>query len=143
MQELTVFADKLDDLLPKLRESRRTALEEAGEQLLSTVRGRIGGSGRVQSWQEQYMGSGGGYTAVRAKAKVEDENGYAVGYVTNALESGHRQQLGRYVPAIQRKLTRNMVPGKFMYAKTDSDVDRTVQWAAEQIERDMDRLLEE
>lgn len=142
MQELEVFAKQLDNALPKLREIRRAALEEAGGQVLQAVRGRIGGSGRVQRWQEQYMGSGGGYAAVRAQARVKDENGYAVGYVTNALEGGHRQQPGRYVPAIQRRLTRDRVPGKYMYARSAADVERSAQWAAEQIERGMASVLE-
>lgn len=143
MQELEAFAGKLDDLLPELRETRRAALETAGEQMLNAVRSRIGGSGRMQSWQEKYIGSGGGYAAVRALSGVYDENGYAVGYATNALESGHRQQPGRYIPAIQRKLTRDLVPGRFMYARSAGDVDRAAQWAAEEIERGMSRILEE
>ena len=142
MQELEVFTEKLDDLLPKLRESRRSALEEAGEQMLEAVRGRIGGSGKVQRWQHVYMGSKGGYTAVRAQADVDDENGYAVGYATNALESGHQQEPGRYVPAIQRKLIRDRVPGRYMYARTAADVGQLTQAAAEQIERDMALFME-
>ena len=47
MQELEVFAQKLDNVLPQLREARRAALEDAGEEMLSAVRGRIGGSGKV------------------------------------------------------------------------------------------------
>ena len=50
MQELDLFAQKLDGLLPKLRDIRRQALEDAGQQMLQAVRDRIGGSGRVQSW---------------------------------------------------------------------------------------------
>ena len=143
MQELQLFEDRLNELLPKLREVRRTALEVAGDEMLGAVRGRIGGSGRVQSWQEKYLGSGGGYAAVRAKAKTYDENGYAVGYATNALESGHKQQPGRYVPAIQRKLTRDLVPGRFMYARSAPDVEQAARSAAQQIEQEMTHILGE
>ena len=136
-----MFERELVGLLPKLREARRAALEEAGEQMLSAVRQRIGGGGKVQRWQEKHMGSGGGYTAVRAQAKTYDEHGYAVGYATNALEGGHRQEPGRYVPAIGRKLTRDRVPGKYMYAHSAPDVQRAVAGAAEQIERDMEGML--
>lgn len=142
MQELEVFAQKLDNVLPQLREARRAALEDAGEEMLSAVRGRIGGSGKVQRWQEKHMGSGGGYVAVRARAKVQDEHGYAVGYVTNALEGGHRQEPGRYVPAIGRKLTRDRVPGKYMYSQSARDLDRIALSAAERIEDAMERCLE-
>ena len=51
MQELQLFEERLNELLPKLREVRREALEIAGDEMLGAVRGRIGGSGRVQSWQ--------------------------------------------------------------------------------------------
>ena len=142
MQELTAFAQKLDNVLPRLRTARHAALEEAGEQMLSTVRGRIGGSGKVQRWQEKHMGSGGGYVAVRARANVQDENGYAVGYVTNALESGHRQEPGRYVPAIGRKLTRDRIPGKYMYSQSARDLERIARSAAERIEDAMGHCLE-
>ena len=39
--------------------------------------------------QEVYTGDGGGYAAVRAKADTE-LRGYAAGYITNALENGHK-----------------------------------------------------
>lgn len=143
MQELVIFEERLDSLLPKLRQARRAALEAAGEEMLEAVRGRIGGSGRVQSWQERHLGSQGGYAAVRARAKTYDEDGYAVGYVTNALEGGHRQQPGRYVPAIGRKLTRDRVPGKYMYARSAQDTELAARQAAEQIEREMSRMLED
>lgn len=143
MQELDLFAQKLNKLLPRLREVRREALEMAGDEMLDAVRGRIGGTGKVQRWQEKHMGSGGGYAAVRARAKTYDEAGDAVGKVTNAIEGGHRQQPGRYVPAIERRLTRDLVPGKYMYQRSQQDLDRIAREAAERIERDMVHLLEE
>ena len=88
------------------------------------------------------MGSGGGYVAVRARANVQDENGYAVGYVTNALERGHRQDAGRDVPVIGRKLTRDRVPGKYMYSQSAQELDRIALSAAEQIEGAMEHCLE-
>ena len=143
MQELELFADRFDRLLPRLRDLRRQALAEAGPAMLSAVRGRIGGTGRVQRWQETHMGSGGGYMAVRPRAETTDGHGYAVGYVTNAIEGGHRQEPGRYVPAIQRKLTREMVPGKYMYEMSGQELDRIAQRAADQVERGMARVMEE
>lgn len=142
MQELEAFSRDLEDLLPKLRQARRAALEDAGDQMLAAVRSRIGGSGKVQRWQESHLGSGGGYVAVRARAKVYDENRCAVGYITNALESGHWQTPGQYVPALGRKLTRDRVPGKYMYAQSAPDLERIAQSAAERIEASMEHILE-
>ena len=45
-------------------------------------------SGTVAGWQESYVGTKGGYAAVRPKAQTFHE-GYAVGYITNAIENGH------------------------------------------------------
>ena len=66
-----------------------------------------------------------------------------MGRVTNALESGHRQQPGRYVPAIQRKLTRDRVPGRYMYARSAPDMERAARSAAAQIEGEMEHILED
>lgn len=115
MQELEIIARKLEGSCDKLREVRRQALDEAGDKLLGAVRGRIGGTGKVQSWQEKHMGSGGGYTAVRPAAKAYDGHGNAVGYVTNAIEGGHRVRTGRG-PSRARM---QRVPGKWMYRGTD------------------------
>ena len=70
MQELEIIARKLEGSCERLREVRRSALDKAGDKLLRAVRSRIGGTGKVQSWQEKHLGSGGGYTAVRPAAKT-------------------------------------------------------------------------
>lgn len=142
MQELEILAQQMDQVCEALPDIRRKALSQAGDQLLQRVRGRIGGRGKVQRWQEVFKGSGGGYSAVRALARTEDEQGYAVGYVTNALESGHRQTPGRYIPALGKRLKADRVEGKYMYRNTQSDVQRLAAQAAEQIEQAMARELE-
>jgi hypothetical protein len=38
------------------------------------------------------------------------------------VESGHRQQVGRYVPAIGRRLKRNWVDGQFFMAKSEVEI---------------------
>ena len=101
---------------------KREVLGDVGERLLTQVRSRIEGTGKVQRWQEKYLGSGGGYTAVRAKAKTYDEKGYAVGYVTNAIESGHMARgpsgkAKRYVPRVHK----TRIPGKGMYAAVNAE----------------------
>ncbi len=115
MQSVTIRdLDKhFADLLKKIPEERRAMFEELAQELLTDVRGRIGGAGKVQSWQESYVGSGGGYAKVWPKKDVYTESGgklYAVGYVTNAITSGHRTPRGGYVP------------GKHFYADTHAMV---------------------
>jgi hypothetical protein len=73
---------------------RRQLHVEAGGALLSVVRSEIGASGlndsggKVRGWQEMYVGSGGGYAAVRPVAG--GGRGRNPGAITNYLESGHK-----------------------------------------------------
>lgn len=75
-------------------EARREVSERVGKALLGSVKGRIGGRGKVMGWQTTAVGSGGGWAAVRAKAKTyqttKSGRQYAVGYITNAIENGHK-----------------------------------------------------
>ena len=137
------WSNKLGSSFPRLLGGQGTDLDEAGRAMLRTVRDRIGGDGKVQQWQELYQGSGGGYAAVRPKADTFDGYGHAVGAVTNALESGHVQEPGRYVPTLGRKLVRDRVSGKYMYLDSSGDVRQAAQEAAARIERDMAGILED
>ena len=71
-----------------IRQARAEFFDETGEVLLEAVQRHIGGSGRVAGVQESHVGSGKGYVAVRPMAKT-NLDGYAAGYITNALENGH------------------------------------------------------
>ena len=81
------------------------------------------------------------YAAVRAKAKTE-LRGYAPGYVTNALEGGHVQTPGRYVPAMGKKLKANRVKGKYMYRKTAAELPQIAERGAQEIEKKAMAYLE-
>ena len=113
-----------ETLLDRFKTEKEKALGRMGKQALQDVKQNIGGSGKVSGWQEPHMGSGGGYVAVRAKAKTYQttKNGkrYAVGYVTNSIEGGHRtggQRPGpkadgyRYRPRYKKAA----VPGRWFY----------------------------
>ena len=136
MQELEILARQLGSSCETLQEVRRAALDKAGGKLLRAVRSRIGGTGKVQSWQEKHLGSGGGYTAVRPAAKTYDRAGDAVGYVTNAIEGGHRVRTGSG-PSRARM---QRVPGKWMYRGTDPT--QIAAEARDEIAREMIKSLE-
>ena len=101
MQDIQIDAAELDQLAERLaqspellREAKRQAFEAAAPRLLALVQTQIGGSGRAMSWQEKFVGSMGGYAAVRPRARTwietkKERKRYAVGYVTNAINSGH------------------------------------------------------
>lgn len=130
MRQLEILADRFAASVEGFPEIRREALERAGRGLLSAVRGHIGGTGKVQSWQELHMGSRGGYAAVRPRAGVF-YSGYAAGYVTNAIENGHRTR------------SSGRAAGKHMYLRSQPDAARLANAARDEITRRLAEQLED
>ena len=133
-----------ETLLDRFKTEKEKALERMGKQALQDVKQNIGGSGKVSGWQEPHMGSGGGYVAVRAKARTYQttKNGkrYAVGYITNSIEGGHRtggQRPGpkadgyRYRPRYKKAA----VPGRWFYEQARQDAERILQGEEEKLEK--------
>ena len=116
---------KLEGYPEAMKKARSEFFEEAGREMLSTVQRRIGGRGYVANVQSQYVGSGGGYAAVRAKAKTY-LHGDAAGYITNALENGHKIRVPTSYAMRKResRAKKDFVPGKYMYRITNADVAR-------------------
>ena len=142
--DLEEIARRLEGSVARLGEVRRRVLEDAGGQALSAVQAKIGGSGKVQDWQSVYLGSRGGYAAVRPKAGTYTGTGrrlYPVGYVTNAIENGHRVRPASGTAKRSRpsRAAVSFVPGKHMYLTTTTG--QIAAAAAEQIEREMGRVL--
>lgn len=149
MVEMQLDASELDELVERLdkspeviREARRKAMEQAAPKLQQQVRTEIGGSGKVQRWQDSFVGSRGGYAAARPKAKTfaQDNRGkvtrYQVGAVTNAINFGHRfpSPSGRnrdYRPRIRSGQQR--VPGRHFYEAAQAKVPQAAQEAAQQM----------
>jgi len=139
IQGLDRVVKALENMPEVIREARAEVMEEMGQELLGAVQQRIGGTGRIADVQDYHVGSGKGYVAVRAKADTELD-GYAAGYITNALEGGHAFP-GQGVQGLSRRERRERqssnqrVPGKYMYRDTDrQDVDRLTETAAQRIE---------
>lgn len=137
---LARLAADFEDIFRELPEERQKMFEQIGQAVLDKVRGRIGGSGKVKSWQGAFVGSGGGYAAVRAVADTFYD-GYAVGYITNAIENQHRQEKGRYIPAIGKTLVRDAVPGKHMYVNTMFEANQIGYAAAERFAAELKERL--
>ncbi len=135
------FAEVLEGAPAVVKDAKRQAFEAAAPKLLSEVRRQIGGAGKVQSWQDMQVGSRGGYAAVRPRAGAYTDptrtgKRYAVGYVTNAIESGHRfpTPTGKnrdYRPRMRSGAMK--VPGKQFYAKAEARADAIAQQAVEQV----------
>lgn len=148
IQDARIDKSELDRLLAKLegapevlKEAKRQAFEAAAPKLKAVVDAQIGGSGGVRDWQKAYVGSKGGYAAVRPRTDryIETKGKqkgfragpkkYAVGYVTNAIDRGHRSPRDAFGYRTSAKVT----AGKHFYQRAQSQAERVVQETAEQI----------
>ena len=140
--ELDRLVGKLEQAPQVLAQARRQAHEAAASKLKEAVQREIGGSGRVRSWQEGYVGSGGGYAAARPLAKTYAESHgkqifssphdkphptYAFGYITNAINNGHKARAGKL------GFRSNPVHGKGFYQRAQAQAEQVAQEAAGQI----------
>lgn len=151
ISDLKRLLQKLNAAPNILEDARRRAMEEAAPKLKREVDTAIGGRGKVRSWQEQRVGSEGGYAAVSPKSKTWTEvNGqgkkYAVGHVTNAIEHGHRfpsptGKNQRYQTRIESGRMR--VPGQYFYKKANRNTMEIAREAAAQAAAELIAHLED
>ena len=143
--DYSAFTERMDAILDAVRSTKavkREILDRAGAQLLGTVQGHIGGSGKVQSWQAVRHGSGGGYAAVSPRPKTYAA-GYAVGRITNAIEHGHRirspsGRAQRYRPRIKQP----RVPGQWYYKSSESEAAAIARTAGDALAAAIARAME-
>lgn len=135
---LSAFADALEKAGKEFPKMRRALHEELAEAALKEVQG-VMGDGKVASWQENYVGTGGGYAKVRPKAKTWQRR-YAVGAITNAIEHGHviRKPKGSK-EKYRARIRRHFVPGKGYYAHARTKAERIAVSAANKL---MEELAE-
>ena len=117
---LDQLMERWNALLRQFPEAKRQLVAKIGPEMLARVRQEIGGAGKVAGWQALYQGSGGGYAAVRPRRDTwqttKSGRRYAVGYITNAIEGGHRVASRRqwdapYWPRVHVAA----VPGRWFY----------------------------
>lgn len=126
--EVTRLAELLEESPQVIASAKQAAIFAAAPKMKAIVDEEIGGSGKVRSWQEKYVGSKGGYAAVRPKKETWTEatkkkgNRYAVGYVTNAINSGHR--------APRAQFAYKSVRGKFFYQRASVKLGKVAEDAA-------------
>ncbi len=93
------FRRLAEEELPQMKRELHEALAgQLREEVVKSLGDRAKSStGKVAGWQEKYVGSGGGYAAVRPQ-RGKNRTGYAYGYITNSLENGHviRRPSGRW-----------------------------------------------
>jgi hypothetical protein len=137
----------LQGILDELPERRRELHERIAKVIKNEVDVQISrsglndGSGRIRNWQEQHVGSGGGYAAVRAADSSTGDN--SPGAITNYLENGHkiREPSGidkNYRPRIKKAY----VDGYHFYASARSGVESKAITEAEDYVKEISEKLE-
>ena len=123
---LNELDDMFNEILNDFPDKRRELHEDMKQMLKREVDSSISGSlndnnGLVKSWQEARTGSGGGYAAISAKRNTF-HNEYAVGYITNALENGHRiRPPKRQSKYYRSRVKQARVEGRSFYQKSISN----------------------
>lgn len=148
--DLNRILEAWDELLREFPAMKRELLEDLGEELLSGVRSEIRGTGTVQSWQERYLGSKNGYVAVRPKADTYKVTAhgkrYAVGYVTNAIENGHRHRSPSQQPRdgyhYRPRIHTPAVPGRHFYSAMRGRLEQIGQAEVQALAAQVARRLE-
>ena len=104
MQDALIWLDRFGKVcaqeVQRKPADQRAIHEKLGARMLTGLRGNVSGMlndahGHVAGWQSKYVGSGGGYAAVRAIDSSTGPN--SPGAITNYLENGHaiRRPRGR------------------------------------------------
>ena len=149
MQEAHIDHSQMERLVERLEQSpqvlkkaKRQAFEAAALKLQAAVQAEIGGSGKVRNWQGAYVGSKGGYAAARPKAETYTKPTkkwgykYAVGYVTNAINSGHSwptPSSGSRLKGYRAGSKSGWVEGKGFYEAAQARAELVAQEVGEQI----------
>lgn len=125
----------IDKLLKDFPQMRRNLHEQFADVIKSHVDSEIGnslkdGNGKIRRWQGKYVGSGGGYAAVRTVDTSIGKN--SPGAITNYLENGHkiRRPTGknRYYKPRRKKI---YVDGFHFYAKSSKTIENDIMSIAE------------
>lgn len=141
---LAEFSSTLERVISRAPELRAELHEELAQLLKDEVDGAISGTvadreGRIKDWQEQRVGSKGGYAAISPARSPSGKNG--AGAITNYLESGHviRRPGGgahRYKPRIKTVF----VSGRHFYSAARGRIEPR---AIALIEEFANKLVEE
>ena len=134
--EIAKLSGALERVLKELPEMRRKAHEEIGRDVLKIVRKNIAASindahGKIRGWQENYVGSGGGYAAVRPVGG-KGVKGYddSPGAITNYLEGGHATRDNK------------RVAGRYFYRGSADEAERAGEKRADALAEEIAKKLE-
>ena len=163
-RDLRRLSERMQQIVRDAPEQQRALHERLGETLLDDVRHRAPISikghslghgeyherGTLRRWQTKYIGSKGGYAAIRAATEPRGDSG--AGAITNYVENGHRVGRAGYgVSARTRRRRRqygmiptlSLVNGRGFYHATHATAARLLTQAAERWADEIARELSE
>ena len=152
-RQISDFDKVLNDLLDEFPKMRRELHEELGELAKKEVDSAIpdsftdenpGGGDKIRRWQKIYIGSGGGYAAVRPVGS-KDGGGVgknSAGAITNYLEGGHKTRGSKAQKPKKSSLKVAYVNGYHFYQTARSSVEAKAIKAAEQFANKLAGQLE-
>lgn len=129
MQELNglnEFSKMLEKVLNDFPEERKKFHNEVGLLMRSELRTQIkssrykDGGRKLSGYQVRYVGSGGGYAAVRAIDSSSGDD--SPGAITNYNENGHRIRRGSGKKNYRPKIKVTYVNGRHFYKFTKQDI---------------------
>ena len=162
-RDLRRLSERLQQIVRDAPDQQRALHERLGTALLDDVRHRAPIStkghslghgeyherGTLRRWQTKYIGSKGGYAAIRAAEAPKGVNG--AGAITNYVENGHR--VGSRHQGVSARTRRrwkqydvpiqSFVSGRGFYHAAQETADRLLTQAAEQWVDEIARELSE
>ena len=140
-KQIDKLSSDVDKLLKNFPKMRRDLHEQFASVIKNHVDTEIGrslkdSSGKIKRWQGKYVGTGGGYAAVRAVDTSVGKN--SPGAITNYLENGHkiRRPSGKnkYYKPRRKKI---YVDGFHFYAKASNTIENDIMDIAEKFADDL------
>lgn len=131
----------LGEIVKKAPDMQRGVHEKLGDSLRTVVQGNVrshlnDSHGKISGWQKKYVGSRGGYVAVRATDSSSGPN--SPGAITNYLENGHAmrknslhsKRQSRRMRQMRYQAASNWVRGRHFYLASRADAPRLLLAAA-------------
>lgn len=125
--ELQAYIKKLERAQKIIDEEFMKAAKAVGEMFMRNVKIRTpkGETGKLnQGWK----------VAVEKRGKTYIVKVFNVVEYAEFVENGHRQEVGRFVPKIKRRLVRPWVEGQFFMKTTEAEIKEKIPDVMRQIE---------
>ena len=140
---MRTLAEKMEKLGPEMEQVFRDVSQKQAGALMEKARKRTPVGAPPRGLSEDARKYWSGYTGGNLRKSWTAEpvqktgRGYAVTVINNAayasdVEYGHRQEAGRFVPALGRRLKVSFVPGEYMLHLSVKEVERSAPKALEQ-----------